>query len=45
MSKVPVSEAAEILGVTKEPVYNRSRRGTLETAEKDGLKYVVLDGY
>ncbi|MFC2571303.1 MAG: DNA-binding protein [Campylobacter sp.] len=45
MSKVPVSEAAEILGVTKEAVYNRIRRGTLKTFEKDGAKYVVLDGY
>jgi len=45
MSKVPVSEAAEILGVTKEAVYNRIRRGTLKTFEKDGVKYVVLDGY
>ena len=45
MSKVPVSEAAEILGVTKEAVYNRIRRGTLKTFEKDGIKYVVLDGY
>ena len=44
MSKVPVSEAAEILGVTKEAVYNRIRRGTLKTFEKDGVKYVVLDG-
>ena len=45
MSKVPVSEAAEILGVTKEAVYNRIRSGTLKTFEKDGIKYVVLDGY
>ncbi len=45
MSKVPVSEAAEILGVTKEAVYNRIRRGTLKTFEKDSVKYVVLDGY
>ena len=45
MSKVPVSEAAEILGVTKEAVYNRIRRGTLKTFEKDGVKYVVLEGY
>ena len=45
MSKVPVSEAAEILGVTKEAVYNRIRRGTLKAFEKDGVKYVVLDGY
>lgn len=45
MSKVPVSEAAKILGVTKEAVYNRIRRGTLKTFEKDGVKYVVLDGY
>ena len=45
MSKVPVSEAAEILGVTKEAVYNRIRRGTLKTFEKDGVKCVVLEGY
>ena len=45
MSKVPVSEAAEILGVTKEAVYNRIRRGTLKTFEKDGVKYVVLEGH
>ena len=43
MSKVPVSEAAEILGVTKEAVYNRIRRGTLKTFEKDGVKFYVYD--
>jgi len=42
MSKVPVSEAAEILGVTKEAVYNRIRRGTLKTFEKDGVKIINI---
>ncbi|MBE3021657.1 DNA-binding protein [Campylobacter sp. 7477a] len=43
MQKLPVNEAANVLGVTKEAVYNRIRRGSLKSVEKDGQKFVVLD--
>ena len=42
MAKVPIGEAAEILGVTKEAIYNRIRRGTLKSSESDGVKYVFI---
>lgn len=43
MAKVPISQAAEILGITKEAVYNRIRRGTLKSVESDGAKLVIID--
>ena len=43
MQKLSVSEAAEILGITKEAVYNRIRRGSLKSLEKDGQKFVILE--
>ena len=43
MSKLSVVEAAEALGVTKEAVYNRIRRGSLTSVTEDGTKYVILD--
>lgn len=42
MSKLSVVDAAEALGVTKEAVYNRIRRGTLESVTEEGVKYVIL---
>ena len=42
MAKVPIGEAAEILGVTKEAIYNRIRRGTLKSSESNGVKYVFI---
>lgn len=43
MTKVGVLEAANILGISKEAVYNRIRRGTLATTQINGVKYVLLD--
>ena len=42
MSKLSVVDAAEALGVTKEAVYNRIRRGTLQSVTEDDVKYVIL---
>ena len=42
MQKLSVVEAAEVLGVTKEAVYNRIRRGTLKSVTEEGTKLVVL---
>ena len=40
--KLTVIEAAELLGVSKEAIYNRIRRGSLQTIIENGTKYVVL---
>ncbi|MGG7049175.1 MULTISPECIES: DNA-binding protein [unclassified Campylobacter] len=42
MQKLPVGEAAEILGISKEAVYNRIRRGSLKSIEQDGIKFVII---
>ena len=44
MKKVSIGEAAEILGISKEAVYNRIRRNSLCTEEIDGVRYVLLEG-
>ena len=43
MKKVSIGEAAEILGISKEAVYNRIRRNSLRTEEIDGVRYVLLE--
>ena len=43
MQKLAINEAAEILGITKEAVYNRIRRGSLKTVIENGIKFVILD--
>ncbi|CAD7288380.1 hypothetical protein LMG7974_00981 [Campylobacter majalis] len=43
MRKLQVSEAAQELGISKEAVYNRIRRGSLKSSEEDGVKYVLFD--
>lgn len=40
--KLTVIEAAKYLGVSKEAIYNRLRRGSLESIVVDGKKYVLL---
>ncbi len=40
--KLTVIETAELLGVSKEAIYNRIRRGTLQTVMENGIKYVIL---
>ena len=43
MKKVSIGEAAEILGISKEAVYNRIRRNSLRAEESGGVRYVLLD--
>jgi len=43
MSKLTVAEAAEKLGVSREAIHNRVRRGSLKSVIEDGVKYVLLD--
>lgn len=40
--KLTVLEAAEYLGVSKEAIYNRLRRGSLQSILEEGKKYVLL---
>ncbi len=40
--KLTVMEMAKYLGVSKEAIYNRLRRGSLESVVEDGKKYVLL---
>lgn len=43
MSKMNIADAAEKLGVSKEAIHNRIRRGSLESVVEEGIKYVLLD--
>jgi len=40
--KLTVVEAAKLLGVSKEAIYDRLRRGTLQSVVEEGVKYIVL---
>jgi len=40
--KLTVVEAAKLLGVSKEAIYNRLRRGTLQSVVEEGVKYILL---
>lgn len=42
MSKISIADAALKLGVSKEAIHNRIRRGSLESVIEDGIKYVLL---
>lgn len=42
MKKLLVADAAHELGISKEAVYNRIRRNTLNSVTEDGMKYVIL---
>lgn len=44
MSKLTVADAAKKLGVSKEAIHNRIRRGSLQSVVEDGVKLVILDG-
>ncbi len=41
--RLTVIETAQLLGVSKEAIYNRIRRGTLQTIIENGIKYVILN--
>ena len=43
MSKMSIADAATKLGVSKEAIHNRIRRGSLESIIEDGVKHVLLD--
>lgn len=43
MSKATIHDAAELLGVSKEAIHNRIRRGSLQSVVEDGIKFVILD--
>ena len=43
MSKISIADAATKLGVSKEAIHNRIRRGSLESIIEDGVKYVLLN--
>ncbi len=43
MSKYTVADAAEKLGVSKEAIHNRVRRGSLKSVVENGVKMVILD--
>lgn len=40
--KLTVIEAAKLLGVSKEAIYNRLRRGSLQSIVENGVKYILL---
>lgn len=40
--KLSVAEASKLLGISKEAVYNRLRRGSLKSVEQNGIKLVIL---
>jgi len=42
MSKLKIADAAIKLGVSKEAIHNRIRRGSLDCVVEDGIKYVIL---
>lgn len=44
MKKLSINEAAEILGISKEAIYNRIRRNTIKSIEENGVRFVILDG-
>lgn len=43
MSKLTVADAAKKLGVSREAIHNRIRRGSLECVVENGVKLVVID--
>jgi hypothetical protein len=42
MSKLTISDAADKLGVSKEAIHNRIRRGSLHSVVENGVKLVIL---
>jgi DNA-binding Lrp family transcriptional regulator len=43
MKKLTVKEASEFLGITREAIYNRVRRGSLKSINENGIKYVLVE--
>ncbi|MCK9473293.1 DNA-binding protein [Sulfurimonas sp.] len=42
MTKLTIPDAADKLGVSKEAIHNRIRRGSLQSVIEDGVKLVIL---
>jgi len=42
MTKLTITDAAQKLGVSKEAIHNRIRRGSLESVVEDGVKFVLI---
>ncbi|MDR1555015.1 MAG: helix-turn-helix domain-containing protein [Campylobacteraceae bacterium] len=42
MKKLTVSDAAKELGITKEAIYNRIRRGTIESVMEGDERYIII---
>lgn len=43
MKKLTVNDAAEKLGITKEAIYNRIRRGSIKSVIEDNERYIILE--
>ncbi|MDD5400541.1 MAG: AsnC family protein [Sulfurimonas sp.] len=43
MPKLSISDAAEQLGVSREAIHNRIRRGSLQSVVENGVKLVIVD--
>lgn len=43
MKKLTINEAAKKLGITKEAIYNRIRRGSIEVMVENGEKYIIFN--
>lgn len=43
MQRLSVADAAEKLGISKEAIYNRIRRQTIQSEEVDGVRYVLIE--
>jgi len=43
MQKMNLNDASAYLGISKEAIHNRVRRGSLESVVEDGVKYVFID--
>ncbi len=43
MQKLTINDAAKYLGISKEAIYNRIRRKTIQTIEENGIKYVIFE--
>lgn len=43
MKKLSIADAAKILGITKEAVYNRIRRNSLKSVVENGTKFVIIE--
>lgn len=42
MQKLSIAKAAQYFGITKEAIYNRIRRNTLQTISENGIKLVII---